>query len=255
MSILAVLDAKIYVGGYDLSGYSNEINLSITPDLLDGTTFGTGTKKNVPGLLSVKGVVKGFMDHADFPGPGVDAGTSLNSLTFAKIGETSSVFSTAPVGNAEGETAYGMPSVSGSVPPLSGAVGALMPWELDINNTGIKMFRAQVAALGVKTATGQTTAAIQIVGGVPNAQRKLFANLHVVTADGTTPTLDVVVESDDNSGFTTPTTRLTFTQVTDAVAAEHKSVAGPIADEYYRMKWTISGAGAEYTVFGILGIA
>lgn len=251
MAVVAITDAKIYVGAYNLSGYANEISLSVNPELLNSTTFGTGTKKNTPGLMDISGMVKGFLDYADFA---TDAAfQSLDSLLFGRIGATSAVFSAAALGNAEGDPAYGLPMVSGKINPLSGQVGALLPWELDVRSNGITIFRGFVAAVGSKSVTGQTSATIQVVGGVPTGS-KLYANLHVVSVSGTTPTLDVIVQSDDNSSFTTPTTRLTFAQVTTTISSEHKSAAGPITDEYYRMKWTLAGTSPVYVVFGILAI-
>lgn len=251
MAVVALTDAKIYVGAYNLSGYANEISLSVNPELLSSSTFGTTTKKNTPGLQDISGMLKGFLDYADI---GTDvAYQSLDSLTFGRIGAGAAVFSVAASANAEGDPVYGMPMVSGKISLLSGRVGALLPWELDVKSNGVKLFRGFVVARGTKTATGNTAAGIQVVGGVPTG-RKLYANLHVISAAGTTPTLDVIVQSDDNASFTTPTTRLTFTQVTSSIASQHKSVAGPITDDYFRMKWTITGTTPVYAVFGMLSV-
>jgi hypothetical protein len=250
MAVLAVTDAKIYIGGYNFSGYANEIGLSVVPDLLNSTTFGTGTKKNTPGLNDMSGQIKGFLDYAD-----IDVlvpGVSLDSITFGRIGASAAVFSCAPEGNAEGDVAYGMPAVTGKITPLGGSVGQLLPWEFDVKANGVRLFRGFVAAVGSKTANGNTTVGFNL--GAVGALQRLYANLHVVSAAGTTPTLNVIVESDDNSGFTTPTTRLTFAQVTTTVSAEHKSLLGPITDNWYRMKWTLTGAGATYYVFGVIAI-
>ena len=70
-----------------------------------------------------------------------------------------------------------------------------------------------------------------------------------LTAPGST--LDVIVESDDNAGFTTPTTRITFTQVTTTPISYLSSLAGSVTDTYWRMKWTISGG--PYYIVGAIG--
>ena len=86
--------------------------------------------------------------------------------------------------------------------------------------------------------------------------QSIYAALHVFHADGTSPTLDVVVESDDADTFASATTRLTFTQA-NAVTSEWKSdtPSGGIADTFWRISYTIGGATPEFgfaVVFGIV---
>ena len=70
--------------------------------------------------------------------------------------------------------------------------------------------------------------------------------LHVLSVAGTsTPTLTVIVQSDDNAGFTTPTTRISFTAAT-AVGAQWGSVAGALTDDYWRISYTISGTNPVF---------
>jgi hypothetical protein len=78
----------------------------------------------------------------------------------------------------------------------------------------------------------------------------IYASIHVLSGTGT---LDAVVESDNNSGFTTPTTRITFTQAT-GITGEWKTLEGPVTDDYWRLNYTIGGDGPFSFVvfFGIL---
>ncbi len=78
--------------------------------------------------------------------------------------------------------------------------------------------------------------------------------MHVVAASGTTPTLDMIVESDDNSGITSGVTRITFTQEVAVGAQYATAVAGPITDDWWRVGWTIGGTGPSFTVIVTVGI-
>ena len=82
------------------------------------------------------------------------------------------------------------------------------------------------------------------------AGKSMYAALHVISVSGTSPTLDVIVQSDDNSGFTTPTNRITFSQ-TGAVGAEWGSVAGAVTDDYWRVSYTIGGSDTPTFAFAV----
>jgi hypothetical protein len=65
------------------------------------------------------------------------------------------------------------------------------------------------------------------------------------TAIAGSPELDVIIESDDNSGFTTATTRLTFGQITTANVSEYLETSGAaITDDYWRVSATFGGTGS-----------
>lgn len=258
MSTMVFTDAKVYVGGYNVSGYANEATLSLSPDMLNETTFGNTTTKNKPGMLSLKGGVKGFMDYT-YPlgSPNGDTLNSLDSLTFSKLtdGVLTDVLTMAPVGNAEGDLAYFCQHVSSRYMPLSGAVGQLIPYELDFNAIGTRLIRGQVGMTGVKTSTGSGVGAsgLNVSGGVLSTQR-LYAAVHVISTSGTTPSLTVVVESAAANTFASPTTRITFSPFTTSVGSSWQSVAGAITDTWFRMRWTISGGTPSFTVFGAIGV-
>lgn len=255
MSTLVFTDAKIYLGGYNLSGYTNETDIQMPPAMLNNTVFGMSTMSNRPGLHDLKANVKGFNDFTIGlpPSPHPTPTSSVDSVLQARIGAVEEVFSVAPVGNAELDLAYFFKGVNGKYDPMSAAHGQLVPFAIDVSATGIRAIRGYTLGLGTKIATGQSAAGKQIVGGTLAGQL-LYAALHVVAAAGTTPTLDAIIQSDDNAGFSSPTTRLTFPQFTTSVGASWQSLAGPITDDYYRLKWTITGTLPQYTIFGVFGV-
>jgi len=231
-------DCKILVGGYNLSGYSNSIGVEYGVEILDDTVFGTnGTRSNKPGLKNLSVTGGGFWD------------TDLDLVLYSKIGATRDVLTFAPVGNVEGERSFFTRAVSGTYAPLSGEVGALLPFELSFMNAASALIRGVVMASGSKAASGNSTG---LELGLLGALQRAYSALHVTAVAATS--IQVIVESDDNSGFTTPTTRLTHTLVTDAaVTADWQELAGAVAtDTWWRSKWTI--IGGPFTIYHSFGI-
>ncbi len=76
----------------------------------------------------------------------------------------------------------------------------------------------------------------------------------MVAASGTTPTLDVTIESDDGVGMGSPTTRINFAQATAIGAQWATPVAGAIADDWWRVAYTLGGASPSFTFICIIGI-
>jgi len=104
-------------------------------------------------------------------------------------------------------------------------------------------------------ATARTTSGtgtITYVGDVSSGQ-KAYAALHVIAASGSSPTLDVAVQSDGDSSFGSPTDRITFSQAS-AVGAEWKSASGAISDSYWRVSYTIGGSSPSFTFVVVFGI-
>lgn len=256
MSTIVLTDARVFLGGYDLSGYANEVTLSQMPDILDSTVFGLGgTKRNTPGMRNFKGDVKGFMDFT-YPlgAPSSDVNSSLSSLLFDRVNNAGAQpFSVAPATPGEGGLAYTANACNSKTEPLSGSVGQLVPFSLDVYATGIQLVRGFCGGLGAKTATGNMSAPVNIVGGIP-AGSKLYAALHVIASSGTTPTLNVAVRSAAAVNMASPTTRITFPQFTTSVGASWQSVAGPITDAYFDVQWTIGGVTPSFTIAVVFGV-
>jgi hypothetical protein len=76
--------------------------------------------------------------------------------------------------------------------------------------------------------------------GPVSATQSIYSGLHVLAASGS---LVCTVKSDNSSGFSSPTTRITHSTFT-AIGAEIKSAAGAISDDYWRVDYTVSGSGS-----------
>ena len=134
-----------------------------------------------------------------------------------------------------------------------GVVGTLLPFDIAASGQGTPGVFGYLMGLGSKTSTANGTA-IQL--GTLDTGETMYAALHVISASGTSPTLDVVIASDNDSGFASGVTRITFAQKV-AAGSEWKSLAGPIAtDDWWRATWTIGGTDTPtFDVVIAVGIA
>jgi hypothetical protein len=241
---MAVLNApKLYLGQYDLSGYANQFEPTVDVEIKDPTTFADGlVKRSEFGFetVSASGKVIWRADSAAF---------KSHDILRSAWGVADVPVSWSPQGGAVGQMAQFFKALHASYKP-AGKVGDLLVADFSAVATGgSPNVYGTVLEVGTKNAGGNGAA--QLLGLVA-AGKTLYAVLHIfdVTGGGT---LTVKVQSDDNSGFTSATDRLTFT---GATAAGHQwlSLAGAIADDtYWRATWTLSAGTASLALHaGIL---
>jgi hypothetical protein len=84
----------------------------------------------------------------------------------------------------------------------------------------------------------------------PSASQSLYVALHVTATTGG-GTWTVLVESDNDVGMATPTTRLTFATFT-AQGWQFESVAGSFSSEtHLRVSWSVTGGTAPTATFAV----
>jgi hypothetical protein len=108
---------------------------------------------------------------------------------------------------------------------------------------GLLVHPSNVSRTSSSTGTGRQLGAVA-------AGKSMYAALHVISASGTNPTLDVILQSDDNASFTSATSRITFTQATGRTS-QLSSVAGAITDDYWRVSYTIGGTNTPTFAFAV----
>ena len=246
MAIQGLMDARVLLGGYEYTSYSNSLSTDYGVEVLDETVFGDTTRTNRAGLRTFSFTMSGFRDDGAATPFGDSGGTA-----YSRIGASREVFSFAPVGTADGQRAFTIRGVNGTYTPLSGSVGDLLPFELAGNTAHSELIKGVVEGVGAQTSTAASTGP-QLAA--LSATQTLYAVLNVIAYDGTSPTLDVVIESANNSGFSGESSRIEFTQNTGSIEAQWGSVNGAVTDDYWRSKMTIGGSGPSFTVFITLGI-
>lgn len=217
MAKLVFTDTDILMDEIDASGDTNKVELAVSADMLESTNFESqGWREVEGGLKRVEMSLEGFWDEAN-----------LMAEMFDWVGGRGTVATVSPLGT-ENDVAYLFQPYRASV-NLNGEVGQLGKYSAmakGFDPTGLVRGRLLAAKQTVSGASDTTGYQLGAVG----ATQTLVINVHVITA-GTT--IDVLVESDDNSGFTTPTERANETLT--VVGGTRVEVAGAITDDYYRV--------------------
>ena len=238
MATFVSTQCKAWLGEIDLSTDLMAIALNYGSELQDSTTFGTLTRTRKGGLKTVQAQVEGYFNTSN-----------SDPKMFSTIGVADNPMTLAPIAGADGERAFAFLVNQGEYSP-GGALGEMVKFsasgEASGGDSGLIKGTILLNASAV-TATADGTAA-QL--GAVSAAQKVYAALHVISASGTSPTLDVIVESDDVEGFGgTPETRITFAQAGAATSEWATPVAGAITDDWWRIGYTIGGTDTPTFTF------
>ena len=237
MTTEVLKNCKLWLDGYSLSGYLNAIAIEYGAEMLDATTFGNDTKINAGGIKTVTAQHEGYWD------------SEPDGALFGMIGVSDKPMTACPQTGVVGDVAYFFLSNLAEYSP-GAAHGELFSFSVSAESTG-KLVRGEILINGSALAASGNGTARQL--GAASSAQKLYAALHVTAVDGTLPTLDVVVQSDDAEAFTTATDRITFTQATD-IGSEFKELAGAITDTWYRISYAIAGTSPQFTFAVAVGI-
>ena len=197
-------DVGVWLNDVDLAPFTDEAALRFTRDGLTVNNFASGgAVERKAGLYGVDwrlGGPNGFADPDD---------ELWNSI---ENDPTDPVLTICPEGEDGGDIAYVI-QPRALTRDAVGRHGEIARWQLAGTGASVaNSYRGTSHGKGEVSLPKQTiTGAVNGTGvqfsGLSSTDVLLFA-LHVFSDNGTS--LDVIVESDDNSGFTTPTTRHTF---------------------------------------------
>lgn len=243
-------NCRLFASGADLTSVNNSVELSSEVEEKETTNFGdydSATDKTwksvLGGLASTSLSAKGQWEAGD--------ASKVDDSTWSGMGAVEG-FTACPHTAADGALAWVVKALRSSY-KLGDEVGEVAPWEAEAVGSA-PLARGLVAHPPGTARTASGTGTGYELGAVTSAQ-SLYANLHVLSVAGTsTPTITVRVESDDNSGFTSATTRLTFAAAT-AIGGQSLSVAGPITDTWWRVAWVITGVTPSFLLASSFGIA
>lgn len=244
MTPFLLLDSKLWVDGFDMSGYQNAISVNAPVSLKVHTRFGDKAVRRAAGIRAASMRAMGYW-QAD------DLGTERapDKPYFDRLGLADVPVSCAPKDGLEGSIAYVLRAIEGRY-ELGAPVGEMLAFTVDAEGSdGVSLVRASVIGNKDVAAGGPTNGTIFQLGQL-GAGQVAYAVLHALQV-GTS--LDVKIQSDDNGGFGSPVDRITFAQKL-AIGSEYKTLAGPIAaDDRWRIVFTNVGApNAKFVViFGI----
>lgn len=243
MAKLVLLNTRLFAAGADLTGVTNKAEIQAEVEAKETTTFGSaGVKEFLGGLASSTITAEGFFEAGD-------AG-KVDDVAFAQRGALGP-WTVCPLAATDGALAYFTNALETNY-SLGGAVGDVAPYKATAQGSW-RVVRGLVGhpVSTSRTSTGNGTA--MQLGAVAEG-KQLYAALHVLSASGTTPSLTVKVQSDDNSGFSSAIDRITFDAAT-AVGGQILRLAGPLTDDYFRVTWTISGTSPSFQFVCAVGIA
>jgi hypothetical protein len=245
VATFALLNCTTYADAYDFTTDLNQLTIKTDVDEKEVTTFGgNGFRARIGGLKDVSADLQGYWQSNI-------AGTSFSApdpVGFSSLGVSDRVVTITPAG-VEAATAY-ICQLGNFSYDLGTTVGDVMPFTLAMNGTNAQgIVRGQLAkARGNVAATGVLGSGCNLTA--PTANQFVYCAFHVFTA-GTTIT--VQVQSDDNSGFTTPITRGTIGPITTAGGTWMTRVAGPFSGETW-WRLNVSGITGTFNVAGSIGI-
>ncbi len=242
MGKFVLTDAVVLFDGRDLSGELSNVALEYTAETPDKTSFGDTTRTRLPGILDITATHQGWWDI-------VSAADDLDADLIAQIGAASSLMSMSGEGGTLGDFAFSFPTQAANL-VRGGSHGEIMAFTITVNTDG-PLVRGEVMENSAFTTTSNGTAR-QV--GAAIAGQSIYSNLHVVAASGSTPTLDVILESDVTDDWSgSETLRITHPQVA-VVGSDRQILAGPVTDTWWRYTITISGGTPSFTIFLNLGI-
>lgn len=243
MAVQYIGDMLVIDGSIDLAGVGKVINLTNEVNPLDTTPLSTTGWTTLIG-----GNKTGMVDielMADYDNNAAD------DTEWGYLG-TSSVPKSIVLGSADGSPAYLMNGINLSHQVIGGQVGELAMARVSGRQSGSPVVRGKLLHALTTARTSSSTGTGRQLGAV-SATKRLYAALHVTAASGSTPSLTVKIQSDDNGAFSSATDRITFTAST-ARDYQFSSVAGAITDDYWRISYTISGSGASFNFAVSAGI-
>jgi hypothetical protein len=233
----------------------NEFSLEPSIGDVDVTSWADSGKRHQGGIRDDKASVKGFVE--DTP----TSWAAMEGKLFGLLGLATVDFAAIMYAEAAGADAWIGRSLAMSYKP-GGQVGEVfgMTMDLPVDGSAQKgsiLSTRRTATLGVVAATG-VGAGLDLALTVSATQR-LYVVHHVLSLNA--GTFDHIVQSDDNVGFTSPTTRATFAQVAAATVAGNGGVSelivvnGPITpDTRYRDSFTLGGGANAVQVVTLIAI-
>lgn len=250
MAVQVLTDVRAYVGGLDTTGQTNQLSLAVSAVNLDATTFGSG------GWTALAGGLKSAkISHGGFKVAGAIPGLDqVDDRFYADLTAGLSVPATwVPTSGAAGSLAYLGKALDADY-KIFGKVGDLDPFDLSMSSDGPVARGLVLHPQGTaRTTTGFGTG-FQFPAVA--AGQKVYMALHVLSITGTTPTLQVIVQSDTSNAFAAPTTRATFAAFATTTGGDFKVTSGAaITDTWWRVGYTIAGSSPSYLFAASAGIA
>lgn len=227
MAKQTMIDTTVLIGGsgeaLDISGQANACEFSGSADEVDVTAFSDLAHRRIGALEDASFSLSVLDENA------ADPWTTLTDLFAAQNALWAWIESNSAM--AEADRGIMLRALESQF-QRGGALGSARQMEASgVGDSPIIM--AQVLQQDESLASTGNSTGFQF--GDLLTGETLYCVHWVLSVTGT---ITGTIESDDNSGFTTATTRASFTAAT-TVDAELQTVAGPVTDDWWRYEYTI----------------
>ncbi len=244
MAATVLKDVRLLVGGYEVTSDHNTVALNMLRPPVPKPSFGIDSNVYLPGLVKADYSLDGWFDS------GGSANKQIDDIKFAQIdGSTSNVLTIVAPDGAVDAVAYSFESIDSAYAPFGGSIGDIAAFNVSGSSTG-DVLRGIVIEAGTTARSATVTTAEYTLGDIV-AGEILYASLHVIATTGS-PTLNVVIQSDELTGFADPTPHITFPEAS-AIGDGFLSSTTTTTDTLWRAVATYGGTGTiTYLIaFGI----
>lgn len=242
MAGFPLLNCKILLGQYDISGSMNSISIARSAAEIPADVFGASKtfRERIAGLGD--GVI-GMAGLVDLTEDGQDEILSTN-MALSNI----PILITLKDATDFQRCKFGV--IQQGQYQSGGNAGNRAEWTAEGRISSYVLTDGWVMAPGAKTGTFNGT--WRELGEVATGS-KLYASIHATAKDTFTSAVFKVQSADDGSG-TNVTDRITFATITDLVALFATPVEGPITQTFWRVICS-AFTGTSLTVYPTVGIA
>lgn len=241
MASQTLTNAQVFLGGYDLSSFTGQIDTGASTVMNEAPNMAAGGYRIVvPGITSAQQTITGNDDY--------DSATAIGRLlTVANRGAQFPV-GVVPAGTAAvaGSAAVFGRGLLSRLAKLQGATGAVAGFTFTVDSDQPEVYGVVGAPLASRGAHTGTSLQLGAVGtGPTGVAQRLWAALYVTAASGTN--LAVTIQSDNATGFPSAATAATFSTVS-AVSSQFVSAVGPLTDDWFRVSATVGSGTFTYAV-------
>src|SRR5215510_10365664 len=223
---------QVLVGGYELTGDSNTLNVTDSYDMHDVTAFSDAVHNFIEGVRTASLDHAGYMNSAAARSHPVLKSATIQGVVSLLLGQNA-----AP---AVGDPVYSLNTLQGKYSTLP-QLGQYVPFSARFANAG--NLGGWGVALAVPISFTNTINGSSIDNGAASTKGGI-AFLHVLQA-AASDTYTIVVEGSTTGAFGgEQTTLATFTLNTSALGSESKPIAGTIP-QYTRWKATRTGSAGN----------
>jgi len=233
-------DTKVFVSGYDLTGYLNMSSTTMNADLAETSTFGSTYKSFVAGLVDSKMSLGGFFDPT--------AGATDAVLT-SLLG-VDAYLTVLPQGDALGKRGRGMYGVEVTYEITTGLDGAAEISMEAQSKAGSEAVLSNTPKSDLQTTGNDALGITNPSGGSTSTGWSAFLQAFSIAGTSSPTCIVVLQDSADNSAFA-DVSGGTFATVSTANAnvpggQRITSAAGATLRQYTRFKWTITGVSPHF---------